>query len=210
MVTLERPKLLIVAGPNGSGKTSVTGKILKHEWIEGCEYINPDNIAHDIFGDWNSPDAVMKAVRYATDLREECIVSGRSLIFETVLSAPDKISFVQQAKQKGYFIRLFFISTDTPQINAARIARRVMTGGHDVPIPKIISRYYKSIANCEILAPVVDRLYVYDNSVENVFPQLLFRADDGKLTKQYAPVRDWAGIIFQAVASEDFQSRQSS
>ncbi|MDR0328872.1 MAG: hypothetical protein LBI05_11310, partial [Planctomycetaceae bacterium] len=53
---MEKSKLLIIAGPNGSGKTSVTSKILKHEWIEGCEYINPDNIARDVFGDWNSPD----------------------------------------------------------------------------------------------------------------------------------------------------------
>jgi predicted ABC-type ATPase len=196
---LERPKLLIVAGPNGSGKTSVTSKILKHEWIEGCEYINPDNIARDMFGDWNSPDAVMQAVRYAADVREECIANRRSLIFETVLSAPDKISFVRQAKQKGYFVRLFFIGTDNPQINAARVACRVMNGGHEVPIPKIISRYYKSIANCEILVPLVDRLYVYDNSIENVFPQLLFRAVDGKLVKQYVPLHDWASIIFGAV-----------
>jgi len=197
---LEKPKLLIVAGPNGSGKTSVTGKILKHKWIEGCEYINPDNIARDMFGDWNSPDAVMKAVRYAADVREECIAGGRSLIFETVLSAPDKISFVRRAKEQGYFIRLFFIGTDNPQINAARVVHRVMTGGHDVPIPKIISRYHKSMINCSILAPIVDRLYVYDNSVENVFPQLLFRSVDGKLEKQYAPINDWASIIFQTIA----------
>ena len=202
MTDSERPKLLIVAGPNGSGKTSVTNEILKHEWIEGCEYINPDNIARDLFGDWNSPDAVMKAARYTAEVREECIAGGRSLIFETVMSAPDKITFVQQAKQKGYFIRLFFIGTDTPQINAARVAHRVMTGGHDVPILKIVSRYYKSIANCEILAPIVDRLYVYDNSVENVFPQLLFRSVDGKLEKQYAPINDWANIIFQSIAGQ--------
>ena len=195
---MEKPKLLIVAGPNGSGKTSVTGRILKHEWIEGCEYINPDNIARDIFGDWNSPDAVMKAARHAADMREKCLADGRSLIFETVLSAPDKISFIQRARQKGYFIRLFFIGTDNPQINAARIAYRVMTGGHDVPISKIVSRYYKSIANCGLLAPVVDRLYVYDNSVDDSFPQLLFRAGSGKLTKQYAPIHDWANIIFSA------------
>jgi len=196
---MEKPKLLIVAGPNGSGKTSVTGRILKHEWIEGCEYINPDNIARDVYGDWNSPDTVMKAAHHAADMREKCIDSERSLIFETVLSAPDKISFIQRAKQKGYFIRLFFIGTDNPQINAARIAYRVMNGGHDVPIQKIISRYYKSIANCSLLVPVVDRLYVYDNSVDNIFPQLLFRTGSGKLTKQYAPLHDWANIIFQAI-----------
>ena len=202
MNTLKKPILLIIAGPNGSGKTSVTDKILKHEWIEGCEYINPDNIARDMFGDWNSPDAVMKAVRYASDVREKCIAEDRSLIFETVLSAPDKISFVHRAKEKGYFIRLFFIGTDNPQINAARVACRVMTGGHDVPIPKIISRYYKSIVNCELLVPVVDRLYIYDNSVNNIFPQILFHATDGTLTKQYAPVHDWAKIIFQTVTSD--------
>jgi len=199
---MEKPKLLIVAGPNGSGKTSVTNKILKHEWMAGCEYINPDNIARDMFGNWNSPEAVMKAVRYATDMREKCIANGRSLIFETVLSAPDKISFIQQAKMKDYFIRLFFIGTNNPKINAARIAQRVMDGGHDVPIQKIINRYYKSIANCSLLVPVVDRLYVYDNSVDDVFPQLLFRAKDGKLIKQYAPIHDWANIIFRSTDNQ--------
>ena len=199
---MDKPKLLIVAGPNGSGKTSVTDKILKHDWIEGCEYINPDDIARDMFGDWNSPDAVLKAARYTADAREKCITDGRSLIFETVMSAPDKISFIEQAKQRSYFIRLFFIGTDSPQINAARIAYRVMTGGHDVPIPKIISRYYKSMTNCALLVPVVDRLYVYDNSVENLFPQLLFRAVDGKLTKQYAPINDWADMIYRAAMDD--------
>ena len=197
---MEKPKLLIIAGPNGSGKTSVTDKILKHEWIEGCEYINPDNIARDVFGDWNSPEAVLQAARYATEAREKCIAEGRNLFFETVLSASDKVSFVEQAKQKGYFIRLFFISTDSPQINTARIAHRVMTGGHDVPIPKVISRYYKSMTNCGLLAPIVDRLYVYDNSVEYVFPQLLFRAVDGKLTKQYTQIHDWASVLFRTIA----------
>ena len=204
---MAKPKLLIIAGPNGSGKTSVTQKILKHEWIEGCEYINPDNIARDVFGDWNSPDAVMKAARQAANAREDCIANGRSLIFETVMSAPDKISYIQQAKQKGYFVRLFFIGTDNPQINAARIAYRVMSGGHDVPITKIISRYYKSIVNCSLLVPVVDRLYVYDNSINDVFPQLLFRTSNGKLTRQYVQLHDWANIIFQATNDCEYDGR---
>jgi predicted ABC-type ATPase len=74
-----------------------------------------------------------------------------------------------------------------------------MGGGHDVPIKKIISRYSKSIANCAFLASIVDRLYVYDNSIENTFPVLLFRANEGRLTKQYAEIHDWANIIYQAV-----------
>jgi len=197
MPTSDKPKLLIVAGPNGSGKTSVTSRILKHEWIDGCEYINPDLIARDIFGDWNAKEPVLKAAQYATEWRERCICERQSLIFETVLSAPDKVEFVQKAKRQGYFVRLFFIGTDAPEINAARVARRVLEGGHDVPIPKIISRYDKSIVNCAVLAPLVDRLYVYDNSVYDAFPALLFRASDGKIIKQYAPQHNWANVIFK-------------
>lgn len=83
-----QPVLIVIAGPNGSGKTSVTSKILHHEWMEDSIYINPDIIAQEKFGNWNSPEAVVKAVKYAGELREKCLVEHRSLIFETVLSLP--------------------------------------------------------------------------------------------------------------------------
>jgi len=196
MQSPKKPKLLIIAGPNGSGKTSLTKEILRHEWIEDCEYINPDLIARDKFGNWNEQNAILKAAQYATACRELFIKEKKSFIFETVLSSPEKINFIENAKNAGYFIRLFFIGTNTPEINAARVARRVLSGGHDVPIPKIISRYDKSIINCAILAPLIDRLYVYDNSIDNAFPTLLFRANNGELAKQYADVNEWATIIF--------------
>lgn len=41
------PEMIVIAGPNGSGKTSVTQKFLHHEWAEGTLYINPDEIAKD-------------------------------------------------------------------------------------------------------------------------------------------------------------------
>ena len=90
----------------------------------------------------------------------------------------------------------FFISTSHPPINAARIANRVMKGGHDVPIPKIISRYYKSIENCHTVARLVNRLYVYDNSVDGEDAKLLFRLVDGTLKKRYATVLpEWALLL---------------
>ena len=104
-----KPILIIIAGPNGSGKTSVTSKLLNHKWVEECVYINPDNIAKDLFGDWNNQDAVLNAAVYSTKWREDCLAEMKNLIFETVLSSPEKIAFVEKAKQKGYFIRLFFI-----------------------------------------------------------------------------------------------------
>lgn len=198
-MTEEFPKLIVIAGPNGSGKTSITSSILEHEWIENCTYINPDNIARDEFGDWNSTEAIINAAKLAAERREKCLLSHEGILFETVLSAPDKIDFIKRAKDAGYFIRLFFVGTNHPSINAARIVRRVMEGGHDVPISKIISRFNKSIANCSSIAPLVDRLYVYDNSEEFAEAKLLFRATSGKLEKTYHDVNPWADCILNAL-----------
>ncbi len=199
---LNKPKLIVIAGPNGSGKTSVTTQILKHEWVEACVYINPDNIAQERFGDWNSPEAVLKAAQFATEQRENCLKNGESFIFETVFSAIDKVDFLQKAKEAGFFIRLFFVGTNHPSINASRIARRVMEGGHDVPISKIIHRYYKSINNACLVTPFVDRIYVYDNSLEYTPATLLFRANNGVLEKVYTEVNEWAAPIFKIISKE--------
>ena len=190
------PLLIVVAGPNGSGKTTITSEVIASEWLEDAVYINPDNVAQDKFGDWNSPDAVRQAALFCEKWREDCLANGESLIFETVMSAPDKLEFIRRAKQAGYFVRIFFIGTDNPTINALRIARRVMKGGHDVPIPKIISRYIKSIANCAEIASEVDRLYVYDNSAENAKAVPLFRLRDGQIGKIYVEnIPEWATNI---------------
>lgn len=191
-----RPVLIVIAGPNGSGKTSVTSKILHHEWVEDSEYINPDNVARDVFGDWNNQDAVLKAANYCNDWRERCLAEHKNHIFETVMSAGDKVDYILRAKEAGFFIRLFFVSTESPTINAKRVANRVLNGGHDVPIPKIISRYDKSIANCKILSSIVDRLYVYDNSIEDAEARLLFHLSDGEPVKRYVDdLPAWASPI---------------
>lgn len=196
MTSSHKPLLIVIAGPNGSGKTTITSQLLHHEWLEDAVYINPDIIARDKYGDWNSPQAVLSAAQFCTQIREECLRDRKSLIFETVLSASDKVDFIRRAIGIGYFVRLFFVSTENPQINASRIAKRVMEGGHDVPITKIISRYSKSILNCSILESIVDRLYVYDNSRDGEEATLLFRKSKGVLVKQYTEsIPEWATDI---------------
>lgn len=197
-----KPRLIVVAGPNGTGKTSITEQLLRHEWMGGCEYVNPDYIARDEFGDWNAPDAVIKAAVRAAEVRERCLREGRSLAFETVLSMPDKVDFIQRARRAGFFVRLFFVGTDDPSINAKRVALRVMEGGHDVPINKIIARYTRSLANCSVAARIVDRAYVYDNSVDNAPARLLFRMAEGKLIKDYGNINPWALEILREIDPE--------
>ncbi len=197
-MTERKPTLCVVAGPNGSGKTTTTIQLLNNEWAADSLYINPDNIAQETFGNWNSPEAVLKAAEEATRLRYECLEQGHDFVFETVFSAPEKLEFLRKAKDVGFFIRLFYVCTSDPTINVARITQRYLNGGHEVPISKIISRYYKSLVNANKAITFVDRAYVYDNSIEDKEASLLFRMSDGKLVKNYTEnIPQWAETILK-------------
>ena len=195
---MRKPVLIVIAGPNGSGKTSTTRLVIKHEWADQCVYINPDEIAQTKFGDWNDVNAVRQSVEYCEEWREQLLHDHKDFIFETVLSSDGKVDFLKRAKEEGYFIRMFFICTESPTINAARIANRVMEGGHDVPIQKIISRYEKAIVNAVKVMRFADRVYFYDNSVDNQNAQLLFRTAEGHFAKRYTDsIPEWANKILQ-------------
>lgn len=191
-----KPTLCVVAGPNGSGKTTTTIQLLSDEWTAGSLYINPDNIAQERFGDWNSAEAVLQAAQYATKQRYDCLEEHLDFVFETVFSSDEKVEFLKLAKEAGFFIRFFYVCTSDPTINIARITQRYINGGHEVPISKVISRYYKSIFNAAKAIAIVDRAYIYDNSVDNQLPQLLYRTVDGVLFKRYTPiVPEWAQML---------------
>jgi predicted ABC-type ATPase len=108
------------------------------------------------------------------------------------------LEFLQKAKEVGFFIRLFYVCTSDPAINVARITQRYLNGGHEVPISKVISRYYKSLINATKAISFVDRAYVYDNSIDNQLPRLLYRTTEGRLFKQYVEeIPEWAGMLLK-------------
>jgi predicted ABC-type ATPase len=185
------PTLLIIAGPNGAGKTTVTGRLRRDHWSEGVEYLNPDEIARDRFGDWNDPAAIVKAAQWVRARREALLLAREGIAFETVFSTTEKVEFLQHAKHAGYFVRVFFVGTSDPRINAARVAGRVIDGGHTVPIEKIVSRYIRSMANLDAAIRIAHRVYLFDNSVDGVEARLCARTAEGKLRKVYGELPLW-------------------
>ena len=197
-MTGPKPTLCVVAGPNGSGKTTTPIQLLNNEWTDDSLYINPDNIAQETFGDWNSPEAVLQAAELATQQRYNCLNERINFVFETVFSSQEKLDFLHRAKEAGFFIRFFYVCTCDPSININRITQRYINGGHEVPISKVISRYYKSLLNAAKALSFVDRAYVYDNSIDNQLPQLLYRTSNGELFKQYVTeIPEWAAMLLK-------------
>lgn len=97
-------------------------------------------------------------------IRQALLAAGVSFTFETVMSFPDKVEFLQKAQQAGFRTYLYFVATEDPAINIDRVRHRVEMGGHPVDEDKIVSRYARSL---ELLFDAVthsDRAYIFDNS----------------------------------------------
>jgi predicted ABC-type ATPase len=147
--------ILVLAGPNGSGKTTIT------QYFEKVgEYTNADDVVAST--GMSNEDAA----RFVDKKRYDAISEKRDFTFETVLSSDYKLEILRKAKEEGYFIKCVFVLTVDPIINVARVEARVAQGGHNVARDKIISRYEKSLANIKELLEICDILHVYDNTIE--------------------------------------------
>lgn len=101
--------------------------------------------------------------------REKHIEQMNEFCFETVLSTERNIELLKKAKQRGYFIRCYYILTADPMINVLRVRSRVESGGHDVPEEKVISRYDRALNLVKSLVEICDVCHIYDNSGNKPF-----------------------------------------
>jgi predicted ABC-type ATPase len=97
-------------------------------------------------------------------LRRKLLEKRVSFSFETVMSSPDKVALLKQAQALGYRTYLYYIATEDPAINVARVKARVNLGGHDVPEDKIVSRYARSLNLLMEAVKHTNRAYLFDNS----------------------------------------------
>ena len=149
----KKPEIVVFAGPNGSGKSTFT-QLLRPL----VDYINAYEIKKNIrCGD-------LEAAKLSEAQREEHLAKGQNFCFETVLSTRRNLDLLKRAKQKGYFIRCYYVLTMNPLINVYRIKSRVLLGGHDVPKDKILARYKGCLELMKEVIEVSDICHIYDNS----------------------------------------------
>lgn len=97
-------------------------------------------------------------------IRRKLVQSNQTLTFETVMSSADKTDFFAEAQAAGYRTYLYFVATESPEINLSRVRIRVKAGGHDVPADKIKSRYTRSLELLWAAIQHANRAYIFDNS----------------------------------------------
>lgn len=183
--------LYLFAGPNGRGKSTIIAEYIKEHNLKNVEYICPDIYAQSIFSNIeNEKDRYISAIKFSEYKRTKLLNENKPLIVENVLSRIDKIDFVKIAKEKGYKVVSIFVCTDSPEINIERVKRRVVEGGHDVPVDRLKDRFYKSLENLKPLYEISDEIYIYDNTVKSRL--VAAKIDDVNYIAENAPA--WAKI----------------
>jgi predicted ABC-type ATPase len=155
------PFVIMFAGPNGSGKTTLIQHI-QGQGIDLGHYINADDIAATLSGGYDQ--RVREAQAIADQRRETCLRNGEDFSFETVMSHPSKVEFLARATAAGFDSTLYFISTENPALNVARVAQRVAQGGHDVPTDRIVARYARTMALLPAALMAANQAFVFENS----------------------------------------------
>ncbi len=168
-------RIFIIAGPNGAGKTTFATEFLPNE--ADCPYfINTDLIAAGL-NPFHPARAGVQAGRLVLNQIREHALRGESFAFETILSGRGYSRRIPLWREQGYRVKLFFLQLPTPEMAIARVAQRVLEGGHDVPEGVIRRRFETGWRNFELIyRDLVDGWILYDNSGEE--PKRL--AEDSK------------------------------
>lgn len=127
-------------------------------------------------------------------LRKKLLDGQQKFSFETVFSHPSKLDIMRDANHRGYKVYLYFVATNSPDINKDRVAIRVKQGGHDVPPDKIENRYYRSLEQLFDAAQICYQCFFFDNSGDRPVLFTHFKQINGvktwkKIKQKDAP--DW-------------------
>ena len=154
------PVLHIVAGPNGSGKTTFCSRILIP--ATRLPFVNADHIAR---ARWpgREEEHGHDAARAAEQERNGRIAARDSFIAETVFSHPSKLELVSRAAAAGYLVTLHIVLVPEA-LSVMRVKLRAEQGGHTVPIAKVRARYRRLWPLLRQAALEADEAAVYDNS----------------------------------------------
>lgn len=157
------PRMYIISGCNGSGKTTCSYSLLP-ELLECRQFVNSDEFAKAL-SPFNPGAASIKAGRLM--MRKVIYLMERSQTFsiETTLATRALVKIVQRAQARGYEVTILYFWLSSPQKAIERVRSRVKAGGHDIPVEVIKRRYYMGLDYLfNYYIPICDHWILADNS----------------------------------------------
>jgi predicted ABC-type ATPase len=160
---MKNKNVYIIAGPNGSGKTTFAKEFLP-DYVNCPNFVNADLIAQGL-APFEPRAAAIKAGKLVLQQIHEYAKRGVDFAFETTLSGKSYTSLLAKLKAKGYVLHLFFLWLPGAELAIARIKERVQEGGHNVPAEDVRRRFVRGINNFFALyEPLFDSWMLFDNS----------------------------------------------
>ena len=160
------PRLYVLAGVNGAGKSSIGGAMIR---AAGSDYFNPDEAARRLIAanpGLEQVNANAAAWRQGKRLLERAVAERLDFAIETTLGGSTMTKILAEAAAAGFEVRIFYVGLASPELHIARVRRRVQAGGHDIPEADIRRRWRHSRMNLVRLLPELTELRVYDNSTD--------------------------------------------
>jgi predicted ABC-type ATPase len=157
------PKLFIIAGCNGAGKTTASFTILP-EILNCHEFVNADIIAKGL-SPFAPEKAAVAAGRILLERVKELMEAGKDFAIETTLATRTHAKMIKEAQQRGYIVTILFFWLNMPSLAIERVRLRVQSGGHNVSEDKIRRRYDMGIIHLfQLYLPICDYWIIIDNS----------------------------------------------
>lgn len=216
-MTEDRATILVLAGTNGCGKSSIAGSALR---AHGANYFNPDEVTKKLLDEapaLSLLEAQSKIWNEGRARLEAAISHRQNFAFETTLGGKTMTRLIHEAIDAGLRVKMWYAGLESSDLHIARVAQRVAQGGHDIPADRIRERYNASRLNLVSLVPRLYELRLYDNSEEHdpalgdaPRPRLLLHLKGGKIAapgpEALAATPEWA----QPIVARALEMRRDS
>jgi predicted ABC-type ATPase len=157
------PHVIIIAGSNGSGKSTAAPSLLK-DTVHIKNFVNADVIAQGLSA-FEPEKASIQAGRIMLDRIKTLANENTNFSFETTLASRTFAGWIKGLKRNGYQFHLVFLWLKNVELAVSRVADRVRMGGHSVPEEIIRRRYVGGLRNFfNLYCPIADSWQLYDNS----------------------------------------------
>ena len=133
------PRLFIISGCNGAGKTTASYTLLP-EMLECSQYVNSDEFAKGL-SPFDPGSVAVQASRLMLMRIKYLLKRKEDFSIETTLATRSLLKMVTEAQAEGYTVTLLYFWLNSPDLAVARVKARVAAGGHNIPEETVRRRY---------------------------------------------------------------------